>query len=69
MAVTQADIDTVLDAIKNAELRVQHGDRSVQYADIESLKERHAFLTAELAKQTGGKNARQWRLYQAGRGI
>lgn len=69
MAFTSADLVVIDQAIAAGELRVQHGETLVVYADIDDLIQRRKLIVQEIAADSGSKKTRGWKLYQAGRGI
>lgn len=73
MAVTQAQIDALNEAIANGERVVKHGDKMVEYRSIAELitarNELQTQLTAATNAAAGTSRPKQTRLYQGGRGL
>ncbi|QRQ86259.1 phage head-tail joining protein [Cupriavidus oxalaticus] len=68
MAVTQADIDALNEAIASGERQVTLGGQSITYRSVDDLIKARADLEAQLAKQLGKTRPRRVYLYQNGRG-
>jgi len=68
MAVTQADIDALNEAIASGERQVTLGGQSITYRSVDDLIKARADLEAQLAKQSGKTRPRRVYLYQNGRG-
>lgn len=73
MAVTQAQVDALNDAIASAERQVTNGSQSVTYRSISDLKDARDDLVRQLQAQqiadgTAQPKPKQTRAYYAGRG-
>ena len=73
MAVTQADIDAINQALKNGERVVRSGDTYVEYRSVKDLIDARnslqAQLTAETEAASGNPRPRQTILVHGGRGF
>jgi hypothetical protein len=68
MAATQDDIDALTRAIAAGERQVTIGNQSVTYRSISELIAARNELQRELDSANPVKRAKQYRVYQAGRG-
>lgn len=69
MAVTQADIDALNEAIATGVRQVSIGGQSVTYNTADSLIKARNDMRNELKRLTTGKRSRQLQTYHAGRGF
>lgn len=71
MPVTQAQLDALNEAIATGELKVHHGDKSMEYRSIaELIQAREQLLRQQLAERgMGGPLSRITRLVHGGRGF
>jgi len=68
MAVTQADIDALNEAIASGERQVALGAQQVTYRSIAELIAARNDLQQQLDAESAAPRSRQTRLYHAGRG-
>ena len=59
---TQADLDTIKQAIASGELEVAYGDQKVRYRSVYELTKAQAMIEKELAAANNSRPSRQFRV-------
>ncbi len=69
MAFTQAQIDTLKDAIAEGTTRVRFGEREVYFDSLEAMRERLRMMTDEVNRTNGVKPVRRRTVFMTRKGF